>query len=293
MSFAAMSISDVESNKEVMRLINAALAEDGAGNDVTSLSLVDPEVDVSADIIARKPYRVAGGAVAGAVFRAVDASLSVEIVVRDGVDADAEGTVLRVSGSAKSILSAERTALNFMQRMTGIASAAKDFADVVRGCKCVILDTRKTVPGFRFLDKYSVACGGAVNHRMGLHDMALIKDNHRKLWRSGDKSRLDMAVAAVRKAFPDVPVEVEVESFEELESALAGNPDWIMLDNMPLDQMRKAVKITGGRCRLEASGGIDREKLRAVAETGVDAISLGCLTHSVKAADLSLEIVSL
>ena len=280
----------IEEEPQVLSAIQAALKEDGASHDVTTLALVDPAAIVSAEIIARHPCRVAGTTVGATVFKLVDPSLEIEFRVRDGADVAAGDVLLVVRGSAGSILTAERTALNFMQRMTGIATATRSFVAAVVGTRCAILDTRKTAPGLRLVDKYAVKAGGGTNHRMGLHDMVLIKDNHRKLWKGGDPARLDQAVAAARAKFPGVPVEVEVETFEELRSALLGKPEWIMLDNMPPAAMREAVAIVAGRCKLEASGGIDATTIRVVAETGVDAISLGCLTHSVKAADLSLEI---
>ena len=282
------------------KLIRIALEEDGAARDVTTLSLVDPAARVTADIIARHPCRIAGADVAAQVFTTLDAVLTVKIVIPDGADAAADEVVLTVTGTAASILSAERVALNFMQRMTGIATVTKAYVAAVAGTKCVILDTRKTLPGFRALDKYAVKCGGGTNHRMGLSDMALIKDNHRKLWRtcrysdgqSGDRATLDFAVAETRRKLPGIPVEVEVETKEELISALAAvpPPEWIMLDNMTPAQMRESVALVAGRCKIEASGGINAATVREVAETGVDAISIGALTHSVKAADLSLEI---
>jgi len=179
--------------------------------------------------------------------------------------------------------------LNFMQRLCGIATLTRKFVDAAAGTNAVILDTRKTTPNFRMFEKYSVLCGGGVNHRYGLFDRVLMKDNHRRLWREGDASRLDLAVAAARKKYPNLMIEIEVESFEELHSALAGKPEWIMLDNMTTAMMRECVAITAGRAKLEASGGITLERAREVAATGVDAISLGCLTHSARAVDLSLE----
>ncbi|MGI5869825.1 MAG: carboxylating nicotinate-nucleotide diphosphorylase [Kiritimatiellia bacterium] len=280
----------IEEQPQVLAAIQTALKEDGVARDVTTLSLVDPDVAATADVIARHPCRVAGTTVGATVFKLVDPSLEIELRVRDGDDVAANDVLLTVRGCAGSILGAERTALNFMQRMTGIATATRSFTAAVAGTKCTILDTRKTAPGLRLIDKHAVKAGGGANHRMGLHDMVLIKDNHRKLWKGGDPTRLDQAVAAAREKFPGLPVEVEVETFDELRSALLGRPEWIMLDNMPPAMMREAVAIVAGRCKLEASGGIDAATIRAVAETGVDAISLGCLTHSVKAADLSLEI---
>ncbi len=284
-------MSDIATDPSVRDAIRRALDEDGALHDVTSLALVDPAAAVRAAILARQDCRVAGGTVARAVFHAVDPGLEVEIGLADGMDAPAGASLLTVRGSPVAVLAAERTALNFMQRMTGIATATRRFVEAVAGTRCKILDTRKTVPGLRLLDKYSVRCGGGVNHRMGLHDQVLIKDNHRRLWGGGDPARLDQAVERARSAFPGIPVEVEVESFDELRSALRARPDWILLDNMPPARMAEAVAICAGRCRLEASGGITLDALPAVAATGVDAVSLGCLTHSVAAADLSLEIL--
>ena len=284
-------MTSIESEPQVLAAIQSALAEDGAGHDVTTLALVDPDAVVTAHILTRHPCRSAGATVGAKVFNLVDPSLEVSIRAQDGADIETGEVILSVTGRAASILTAERTALNFMQRMTGIATATRAFVNAVAGTRCVILDTRKTAPGLRLIDKYSVKAGGGTNHRMGLADMVLIKDNHRKLWKGGDPGRLDQAVLAARAKFPGVPVEVEVENFAELRSALEAKPEWIMLDNMPPPQMREAVQLVAGRCRLEASGGINADTLRTVAETGVDAISLGCLTHSVKAADLSLEII--
>ena len=284
-------MNSIESEPRVLAAIRSALSEDGADHDVTTLALVDPEAIVTADILTRHPCRTAGATVGEQVFKQVDPSLKVSIRVQDGSDIKTNEVILSVTGRAASILTAERTALNFMQRMTGIATATRTFVEAVAGTRCVILDTRKTVPGLRLIDKYSVKAGGGTNHRMGLADMVLIKDNHRKLWKGGDPARLDQAVLTARAKFPGVPVEVEVENFDELRSALEAKPEWIMLDNMVPAMMREAVQLVAGRCKLEASGGINADTLRTVAETGVDAISLGCLTHSVKAADLSLEII--
>lgn len=286
----ALSLPDIAQNPSVLPLIRAALAEDGAAHDVTTLSLVDPSIAADAVILARPACRIAGTTIARAVYHEVDPSLEIEILLPDGASAAPGDEVLRIHGSAASILSGERVALNFMQRMTGIATATERFVKAVADTKCTILDTRKTLPGFRALDKYSVLCGGGTNHRQGLHDMVLIKDNHRHLWRGGDPTRLDQAIEAARARFPGIPIECEVETFEELESALRASPEWIMLDNMPPADMARAVALVAGRCKLEASGGINADTVRAAAESGVDAISIGALTHSVHAADLSLEI---
>jgi len=287
-----MNIPDLSSDSHVLTLVRAALEEDGAFRDVTTLALVDPDAVVEASILTRVPCRVSGGAVAMATFRALDPAVELEQRIPDGADAQPGDDILLIRGKASTVLSGERVALNFMQRLTGIATATTVFVKAVEGTGCTILDTRKTVPGFRALDKYAVACGGGTNHRMGLSDMVLIKDNHRRLWRGGDSARLDQAVAAARAKFPGIPVEVEVETFEELDSALSARPlpEWIMLDNMPPETMRVAVGRIAHRCKVEASGGITLRNVRAAAEAGVDAVSLGCLTHSVIAVDLSLEM---
>ena len=269
---------NISEHPEVQSVIHAALLEDGAAT-------------ITAHILARHDVVVAGGDVAAAVFHALDKSIVVEQHSADGKDVKAGESVVTIRGRAAPILSGERTALNFMQRMTGIATLTRSFVKAVEGTGCKILDTRKTVPGLRVIDKYSVKCGGGTNHRLGLSDMVLIKDNHRRLWKGGQPSELGKAVVAARKSHFEVPVEVEVETFDELRSALEAKPEWIMLDNMPPAQMKEAVAIIAGRCKVEASGGITMANIRAVAETGVDAISLGCLTHSVTAADLSLEIL--
>jgi nicotinate-nucleotide pyrophosphorylase (carboxylating) len=197
---------------------------------------------------------------------------------------------MHLSGNARSMLAAERTALNFLQRMSGIASLTRRFADAAGRHGVRILDTRKTTPTLRILEKHAVLCGGGDNHRFGLYDRVLVKDNHRKLWKRGPRPGLQHAVAAARENAPGVLIEVEIEDREDLEAVLGAAPDWILLDNMPLAEMRACVELCRGRCRVEASGGIDLDSIEAVAGTGVDAVSLGCLTHSAPAADLSLEI---
>jgi len=274
----------------VRNAVEAALAEDlGADGDVTTLALVDPSAVAEGLVLTRETCVAAGVEIGRRVLQAVDPSIVCEAAVEDGAALAPGGVLLRVRGKAASILTAERTLLNFMQRMCGVATLTRQFVDAVAGTRAVILDTRKTTPNFRMFEKYAVLCGGGTNHRYGLFDRVLMKDNHRRLWREGDASRLDLAVAAARKKYPNLMVEIEIETIEELRSALAGKPEWIMLDNMTTAMMRECVAITAGRAKLEASGGITLTRAREVAETGVDAISLGCLTHSAKAVDLSLE----
>ncbi len=285
-----MKFPEYMSELAVRRAVEAAVAEDlGEAGDVTTQALVDRSAVAEGRVLTREPCVVAGGEVGRMVLRAVDPSITCETLAEDGASVAAGGGILRVRGRAASILTAERVLLNFMQRMCGIATLTRRFVDAVAGTKAMILDTRKTTPNFRMFEKYSVLCGGGVNHRYGLFDRVLMKDNHRSLWREGEASRLDLAVAAARQKYPHLMIEIEVESLEELHSALAGKPEWIMLDNMTTDFMRECVALTAGRAKLEASGGITLERAKDVAATGVDAISLGCLTHSAKAVDLTLE----
>jgi nicotinate-nucleotide pyrophosphorylase (carboxylating) len=280
------------SNPMVQDLIRRALAEDIGSGDVTTLSVVPEGMRGRAAILARGRYVVAGGEVAAEVFRQVDAAIVCRVLAPDGQPVAPDQSILAIEGPIRGMLTGERTALNFMQRLTGIATRTRQFVDKVARHGVKILDTRKTTPTLRLLEKYAVTCGGGTNHRMGLHDMVLIKDNHRRLWQAAGIGNLQGAVAAARARFPGVPVEVEVESEDELNDALRARPEWIMLDNMPPDRMRRCVDICAGRCRLEASGGVTLDTVEAIAATGVDAISIGGLTHSAPAADLSLELES-
>jgi nicotinate-nucleotide pyrophosphorylase (carboxylating) len=286
------ALPNLRGDLRTQAVVQAALAEDIGPGDATTLSLVDPDRTVSAVILTRGPCVVSGGPVAELVFRQVDTRVKVQARIPDGQTATTGQTVLSIEGPARGILTAERTALNFMQRMTGIATLTRQFVDAVRPFGTTILDTRKTTPTLRFLEKYAVLCGGGRNHRVGLYDKVLIKDNHRMLWRTNEECALDKAVEESRRHFPGLEVEVEVESEAELLSALRANPEWILLDNMPPSLMARCVTICTGRCQLEASGGIRLDNVAEIAATGVNAISLGCLTHSAPAMDLSLEIES-
>ena len=258
--------------------------------DATSEALVDPDAVATGEIYAKGTgCVVAGVTVAKAVLKAVDPKIKVTILKPDGSVVKPKEPILVVRGKARSILAAERTALNFMQRMCATASLAKKFVDATKKYGTLILDTRKTTPGLRVFEKYAVTCGGGTNHRMGMYDRVLMKDNHRRLWKGGNPDELDQAVVAARKAFPKLAVEVEVESLRECASALKAKPEWIMLDNMSCADMKKCVKMCKGITKTEASGGITLDRAKEVAATGVTAISLGCLTHSAGSVDLSLE----
>ena len=257
--------------------------------DATSEALVDVAAKATGEIYSRVPCVVAGATVAAAVLKAVDPRVKVRILRPDGSCVKPNETILEFSGRARSILAAERTALNFMQRMCATATLTKKFVDATKKYGTLILDTRKTTPGLRVFEKYAVTCGGGTNHRLGMYDRVLMKDNHRRLWKGGNPDELDQAVVAARKAFPKLEVEVEVESLRECESALNARPEWIMLDNMSCADMKKCVTMCRGISKTEASGGITLERAREVAATGVTAISLGCLTHSQGSIDLTLE----
>lgn len=258
--------------------------------DATSIALVDPKAVATGEIYSKGTgCVVAGATVAKAVLKAVDPKIQVKILKPDGSTVKPGEPILVFKGKARSILAAERTALNFMQRMCATATLARKFVDATRRYGTLILDTRKTTPGLRVFEKYAVTCGGGVNHRMGMYDRVLMKDNHRRLWKGGNPDELDQAVVAARKRFPRLDVEVEVESLRECASALKAKPEWIMLDNMSCADMRKCVRMCKGISKTEASGGITLERAKEVAATGVTAISLGCLTHSAGSIDLSLE----
>jgi nicotinate-nucleotide pyrophosphorylase (carboxylating) len=282
-------LPDITREPQVADVIRRALEEDIGPGDVTTMALVPGNLTARAELVSREDVVVSGMDVARAVFYGVDTDLACGIRVPDGESAAAGSVLMEVEGCAAAILTAERTALNFAQRMTGIATLTAAFVRKVAPYGAAILDTRKTTPTLRMLEKYAVLCGGGQNHRTGLYDRVLIKDNHRHLWRRDEASRLDLAVEEARKHFAGGLVEVEVESEEELRSALRGKPDWILLDNMDPEALARCVAICGGACRLEASGGIDLDSVEAVARSGVDAISLGVLTHSARSADLSLE----
>lgn len=301
-----MKLPDIVKNAAVPDMIRRALKEDIGVGDITTSALVPESASARAVVLSHGEYVTSGIDVARAVFGEVDSRLKWGSTVMDGEMVRSGQTVGMIEGCARGILAAERTALNFLQRMTGIATLTRQFVEKVSRYGIAILDTRKTTPNMRILEKYAVLCGGGKNHRMGLYDRVLIKDNHRRLWegefrvhssrfgsqgKRGKSLSLGQAVEEVRKKFPGVVVEVEVENTAEMECALRANPDWILLDNMSTEQLKRCVELCGGRSRLEASGGITLENIEAVAETGIDAISLGCLTHSAPAADLSLEIV--
>ena len=283
----------IELPPEVHRLIESALTEDQTFNDPTTQALVPPEIQGSGMLRAKAVGVVAGLDVAMAVFKRVDNALVTQALLEDGSPVSPGTDLAVVQGSANSILKAERVALNFLQRMSGIASDTNQYVREVQsvaGSKSRIVDTRKTVPGHRYLDKYAVRMGGGFNHRLNLADGILIKDNHIQALRSQEMGLKEVIQLALSKASHTIKVEVEVETIDEVRQALEGGAHIIMLDNMPVDMMRQAMDIIDGKAVVEASGGIDHETVRAVAGTGVDLISVGALTHSTTALDISLDL---
>lgn len=268
-------------------LIRAALLEDvGRGGDLTTEAIVDPQRRVRARIVARRPGIVAGLDLAALAFTFLDDGVAISRHVRDGARAGANETIAIIEGRAHPILTGERTALNLLARLSGIATATRALADAVAHTKARIADTRKTTPGLRALERYAVRCGGGQNHRFGLDDGVLIKDNHLALAGS-----IRQAVAAARaRAGHMVKIEIEVDTLEQLREALAEPIDAVLLDNMTPAQLAEAVKIVGGRVLTEASGGVTKENVAAIAESGVDLISVGGLTHGAPALDLALDI---
>jgi nicotinate-nucleotide pyrophosphorylase (carboxylating) len=266
-------------------LVRNALEEDGAFNDLTTIATVVSERRARGKLVAREEGVVCGIALALNAFRLLDSKVVIRIDAEDGMHIGAGASVLFVNGSARALLSAERVALNFLQRLSGIASLTAKFVAAVKGTDAKILDTRKTTPGWRALEKYAVRAGGGMNHRMDLASAILIKDNHLAAV-DGD---IELAVRRARELAPSVQLEVECDSLDQVRRAVDAGADVIMLDNMSLEQMRQAVTIVSKRATVEASGGVDLISARAIAETGVDWISIGGLTHSAPAMDLALD----
>jgi nicotinate-nucleotide pyrophosphorylase (carboxylating) len=271
------------------RIIETALDEDLAWGDATTDALIPPAVSARADIAARAAGVVAGLPVAARVFATVDPDLEVAPLATDGERVVDGLPLLRVEGAARSILMAERVALNILQRLSGVATLTARFVEAVEGTAARIVDTRKTTPGLRVLEKYAVRCGGGANHRMHLGDAVLVKDNHRAVLAAGGRS-LPEAVARLKAGLPPtMTVEVEVDTLEELEEVLQGGPDAVLLDNMSPNELRVAVLTIRGRAITEASGGVTLETVRTIAESGVDLVSIGALTHSAPALDVALD----
>lgn len=270
---------------DIERSVQSALAEDIGSGDITAQLIPDGR-RAEARVITREAAVVSGVAWVNEVFRQLDPRVSVRWLVADGERVEADRTLFRLEGPARALLSGERTALNFLQTLSGVATRCRYFADLVEGTGVKLLDTRKTIPGLRLAQKYAVTCGGCHNHRIGLYDAFLIKENH--IAASGG---IAAAVAAAHQIAPGKPVEVEVENLDELRQALVAGVDIIMLDELSLADMRVAVAMNAGQAKLEASGGVNESTLRQIAETGVDYISIGALTKHVQAVDLSMRLL--
>jgi nicotinate-nucleotide pyrophosphorylase (carboxylating) len=277
------------SDGEILRIVRLALDEDVGTGDVTTLAAVPETARASARVVAREPLVVAGLAFAETAFRSQSPLIDVQRTAADGRRVQAGDSLLMLNGPARPILTAERVALNFLQRLSGIATQTAQFVEAVKGTRARILDTRKTTPGWRRLEKYAVTCGGGVNHRMGLFDMVLIKDNHLAALRHEPPNPIGAAVARARAQHPELKIEVEADTPAQVQQALEAGADMILLDNMDPGELRTAVHWISGKAKTEASGGVTLESVRRIAETGVDFISVGALTHSVRAVDIALD----
>jgi nicotinate-nucleotide pyrophosphorylase (carboxylating) len=263
--------------------INAFLAEDIGSGDVTA-ALIAESKQAAAQVITRENMVLCGQAWFDAVFKTLNNSVSIDWHVSEGAEVKADTLLCQLSGSARALLTGERTALNLLQTLSATATVARRYAQAVSGTGCQVLDTRKTIPGLRLAQKYAVACGGCVNHRLGLYDGVLIKENH--IIAAGSIAK----AIELARSHTGLPVEIEVESLDELQQALAAKPDRIMLDNFSLSDLKTAVALTNRQAELEASGNITLENIRTIAQTGVDFISIGALTKHIRAVDLSMRI---
>ena len=272
---------------EIDAAINRALGEDlGGGEDVTTVATIPENKTATAVMRARVPGILCGAEIAASAFRALDPSLKITTNLKDGAILKAGQDILSVGGSARAIMIAERTALNFMTHLSGIATLTGQYVREVSGTKAAIMCTRKTLPGLRMLEKYAVKCGGGENHRFGLYDAVLIKDNHIAV-AGGVGAAIEKAITYTNHK---MKIEVEVDTLAQLEEALRYKIDVVLLDNMNPDTLRRAVEMVNGECLTEASGGVTLQTVRAIAETGVDMISIGALTHSAPALDIGLDI---
>lgn len=274
----------------VRNIVRAALAEDIGAGDITTETAIPSDQRAEACIVANEPCVVAGLPLVEEVFAQIDRTIARKLLVAEGDVVEEGMRICVLGGPARGIVTGERTALNFLQRLSGIATLTRQFVDEIAGTKAKILDTRKTTPTLRILEKYAVVIGGGTNHRLGLFDAVMIKDNHRAiLARLGPKALGD-AVAAARQSHPNAPIIIEADTLEQVEEALAAGANHILLDNMTPDELREAVSLVGGRAKTEASGGVRLDTVHAIAATGVDYVSVGALTHSARAVDFSLEM---
>lgn len=276
---------------QLEELVNRALAEDLGTGDATTLATIPVEATAQADLVAREPLVVCGLEVAEAAFRALDGRVVCRRQTQDGERVEARSGLMRIEGPARALLSAERVALNFIQRLSGVATLTSRYVQAVAGTGARILDTRKTTPGWRGLEKYAVRCGGGQNHRVGLFDLVLIKDNHLAALRGEQPNAVAAAVSRARAKYPYLKVEVEADNLAQVRQAVEAGADIILLDNMNPAQLREAVALVARRALTEASGGVNLSTVRGIAETGVDFISVGALTHSAGSVDVALDFV--
>lgn len=277
------------SRQEIRAAVEAALREDIGEGDATTLATVPETASLSASMTARQPLTVSGMDFAVEAFQLLSPNVKVTGHAEDAARLGPGSLILSVQGPGRPILSAERVALNFIQRLSGVATLTTRFVDAVQGTRAQILDTRKTTPGWRRFEKYAVACGGGRNHRFGLHDMVMVKDNHLVALRDARPNAIAAAVQQARTAYPGLKVEVEADRLKQVRQAVDAGADFILLDNMACDELSEAVEWVAGRSRLEASGGVTLETVRRIAETGVDFISVGAITHSAPAVDIGLD----
>jgi nicotinate-nucleotide pyrophosphorylase (carboxylating) len=288
----SMEATDLKLDPAIAReAVVRAIGEDRGPMDITSRAVVPEEQLGAARIITRESCIIAGLSIAELVFHEVESAVRVTLRCNDGDRLAPGTTALEVTGPVRGLLTAERIALNFLQQLSGVATQTRAFVEAVAGTKARILDTRKTIPGLRALQKYAVRCGGGFNHRMGLYDKFLLKDNH--LAMMGPPSSWSAGIQEARALKPDAEIEIEADTLEQVRVIAELGVDMIMLDNMSVDDMRQGVEIIGGRARTEASGNMTLERVKAVADTGVDFISVGALTHSARAIDMSLEMTAL
>jgi len=286
-----LSTADL-TDKQFDTIIDLALAEDTDHGDITSEALLPPDLTGKASVLVKEMGVLAGIGVAGRIFLCLDPSLEIEILIKDGTPVKSGDIAATIVGNVSSILKAERVALNFLQRLSGIASLTAHYVAEIKGLKTRIVDTRKTTPGMRLLEKYAVRMGGGHNHRLHLGDAVLIKDNHIAALRAMGMNLEDIVAKARQNAPAGITIEVEVTNTREAQEAKKAGADIIMLDNMTVNEMRQVVNLVSGQAKLEASGGITLANIRQVAMTGVDIISIGALTHSFRALDISLEMES-
>jgi nicotinate-nucleotide pyrophosphorylase (carboxylating) len=275
--------------EEYLPIIDVALAEDVGSGDLTTQAIVAPDRKGTVEMVAREDLVVCGLAIATAVFARLSGDVIASVLVADGRQVTSGEALMRLEGPMAPILTGERVALNLVQRLSGVATLTRRFVEAVRDTTAVIVDTRKTTPGLRRLEKYAVRCGGGQNHRQGLYDAILIKDNHLATLRGQGLDPVTLAVRRSRELYPGHLIEVEADTLEQVERALAAQADVILLDNMTPSQLRLAVQQVRGRALTEASGGVNLAGVRVIAETGVNRISVGALTHSARAMDIGLD----